>query len=218
MRCETIRVVIADDHLSAREGIRTLLQTVPDIVIVGEAQDGTEAQQKVAELRPAILLLDLVMPGLRPMEIERWVREHVPETTVLILTAHDRDHFLAQAVGAGIGGYLTKDIAQADLVAAIRRAARGEVLLTGEQLARARRWSREVGARWESLTEREQEVLRILARGKSNTEIAEALSITVRTVEMHLTNVMGKLAVRSRVEAVVWVRDNLPDDMWKPAG
>jgi DNA-binding NarL/FixJ family response regulator len=218
MDCQTIRVVIADDHLSAREGIRILLQAVPDIVVVGEAQDGVEAQQRVAELRPDILLLDLVMPGPRPMDIERWVREHIPETTVLILTAHDRDHFLAQAVEAGVGGYLTKDIAQADFVAAIHRAARGEVLLTVEQLARARRWSREIGVRWESLTKREREVLEILARGKSNTEIAEALSIEVRTVEMHLTNAMGKLGVASRLEAAVWIRDNLPDDTWKPTG
>jgi len=100
----------------------------------------------------------------------------------------------------------------------LRRAARGEVLITSEQFARARRWSQEVGVRWESLTKREREVLEILARGKSNTEIAEALSIEVRTVEMHLTNAMGKLGVASRLEAAMWIRDNLPDDTWKPTG
>ncbi|MGC9393718.1 MAG: response regulator [Anaerolineae bacterium] len=99
--------MIADDHSSTREGIRMILQTVPDVVVVGEAQDGAEAQQRVVEPRPDILLLDLVMPDPRPMDIERWVREHVPETTVLILKAHDRDHFLAQAVEARVDGYLT---------------------------------------------------------------------------------------------------------------
>ena len=216
--CDAIRVLIADDHPPTREGICTLLQSVPDIDVVGKARDGAEAHQMVADLHPDILLLDLVMPGPKPAGIECWVRECCPETTVLILTGHDRDHFLAEAVEEGVAGYLTKDVAQTDLVAAIRRAARGEVLITGEQFARARRWSREIGARWNCLTEREREVLTVLARGKSNAEIAEALSITVRTVEMHLTHVMGKLGVHSRVEAVVWVRDNLPEDLWKPAG
>ena len=213
-----IRVLVADDHTLAREGIRTLLQAARDIEVVGEARDGAEAQRMVAALRPDILLLDLVMPGPAPSDIERWVREHYPETTVLILTGHDRDHFLAQAVEAGVAGYLTKDVAQTDLVAAIRRAAGGEVLITNEQFARARRWSREVNERWEGLTEREREVLGILVQGKSNAEIAEALSITVRTVEMHLTNVMQKLDVHSRTEAVVWMHDNLPEDMRKTTG
>ncbi len=215
---ELIRVLVADDHTLAREGIRTLLQTARDIEVVGEARDGAEAQRMVAALRPDILLLDLVMPGPAPFEIERWVRESYPETTVLILTGHDRDHFLAQAVEEGVAGYLTKDVVQTDLVAAIRRAAGGEVLITSEQFTRARRWSREVSERWEGLTEREREVLGILVQGKRNAEIAEALSITVRTVEMHLTNVMQKLGVHSRTEAVVWVHDNLPDDIRKTAG
>ncbi len=213
-----IRVLVADDHTLAREGIRTLLQKARDIEVVGEARDGAEAQRMVAARRPDILLLDLVMPGPAPSDIERWVRESYPETTVLILTGHDRDHFLAQAVEEGVAGYLTKDVAQTDLVAAIRRAAVGEVLITSEQFTRARRWSREVNERWEGLTEREREVLGILAQGKSNAEIAEALSITVRTVEMHLTNVMQKLDVHSRTEAVVWMLDNLPEDIRKTTG
>lgn len=202
---KTIRVLIADDQAPTREGIRILLQSAPGIDVVGEAQDGAEAQQMVAELCPDILLLDLVMPGTKPSDIERRVRERYPETVVLILTGHDRDHFLAQAVEEGVAGYLTKDVEQTDLVAAIRRAARGEVLITGEQLARARRWSREVGARWERLTEREREVLGILAQGKSNAEIAEALSITVRTVETHVGNILAKLDVASAREAIAWV-------------
>lgn len=202
---EPIRVLIADDHAPTREGIYNLVQAAPDIDVVGEARDGTEAQQMTADLRPDILLLDLVMPDTKPADVEHWVRERYPETTVLILTGHDRDHFLAQAIEEGVAGYLTKDVGQTDLVAAIRRAAQGELLITGEQFARARRWSREVGARWACLTEREREVLGILARGKSNAEIAEVLSIAVRTVETHVGRILAKLDVASAREAIAWV-------------
>jgi DNA-binding NarL/FixJ family response regulator len=152
---KSIRVLVADDHLLAREGIRTLLQTVGDIDVIGEARDGVEVQRMVDALHPDILLLDLVMPDLEPVDVERRIREYYPKTTVLILTGHDRDHFLAQAIKEGVAGYLTKDVEQTDLVAAIHRAACGEVLITGAQFARARRWSREIGMRWESLTQRE---------------------------------------------------------------
>ncbi|MGC9394945.1 MAG: response regulator [Anaerolineae bacterium] len=213
-----IRVLIADDHPATRQGIRTILHSAPDMVIVGEAQNGAEAQQMVCSLRPDILLLDLLMPDTKPAEIEQWVREHYPETTVLILTAHDRAHHLAEAIEAGVAGYLIKDEAPDSLVAAVRRAARGEVLITGEQFARARCWSQEVGARWARLSERERQVVCLLAQALSNAEIAQALAITARTVEMHLDNVMKKLQVCSRLEVVVWMRDNLPEDLWKTTG
>jgi len=200
-----IRVLIADDHTATREGIHALLQAVPDLEVIGEAQSGTEAQQMAVELCPDILLLDLVMPGTKPGEVEHWMREHLPGIPVLILTGHDRDHFLAQAIEAGVAGYLTKDIEQIDLVAAIRRAAQGESLLTGAQFARSRRWSQEVGARWGCLTTREQEVLIHLAHGKSNAEIAEALSIGVRTVDTHIEHILEKLDVASSREAIAWV-------------
>ncbi|HDD24312.1 MAG TPA: response regulator transcription factor, partial [Chloroflexi bacterium] len=132
---------------------------------MGEAKDGVETQQMMAELRPDILLLDLVMPGLRPFEVEKWVRANYPETVTLILTAHDRDCYLAKAVEAGAVGFLTKDEPPQRLVEAIRRAACGEVLITGGQLARTYSWQKEVGERWESLTEREREVLALIVRG-----------------------------------------------------
>jgi DNA-binding NarL/FixJ family response regulator len=141
----TTRVLIADDHPVTRAGIRAILEGAPDIEVVAEAQDGLEAQRLVAELCPRILLLDLVMPGPRPREIEAWVRAHYPETITLVLTAHDRDVFLAEAIEGGVAGFLTKEEAPHRLVKAIRRAARGETLISGEQLARARHWRREVG-------------------------------------------------------------------------
>jgi DNA-binding NarL/FixJ family response regulator len=199
----TIRVVLADDHPQTRQGIRTALEQTPDIAVVGEAGDGVEAQGLVAALRPDILLLDLVMPGPSPADVERWVRGKCPDTVTLILTGHDRDALLAEMEEAGAAGFLTKDEDTPSLVKAIRRAARGEVLYTPEQQARVRRWREEVGQRWESLTAREQEVAQQIAAGQSNREIAEMLSISEHTVETHVGNVLRKLARTTRTEVAV---------------
>jgi len=211
---DTIRVLLADDHPALRAGgIRAILEGTPDIQIVGEAKDGIEANRMVADLCPDILLLDLVMPGPRPSEIEAWVRTHYPETITLVLTAHDRDAFLADMVEAGAVGFVTKEEAPERLVEAIRRAARGEVIYDQEQLWRARRWREEVGERWESLTGRERQVLQLLVEGLDNAAIAEALCVTTKTVEYHVTNTLNKLGVASRLEAAVWVRDHWPDGL-----
>ncbi len=132
-----IRLVLADDQEITRKGIRAMLSGAPDIEVVGEAKDGNEAQELTARLRPHILLLDLIMPGPRPYEVERWVRANCPETITLILTAHDRDAYLAEMVEAGAAGYLTKEISAQRLIEAIRRAVRGEALFDQTQLARA---------------------------------------------------------------------------------
>lgn len=150
-----IRVLIADDHPVMREGIRTVLERASDIEVVGEATDGVETQQMVAGLRPDILLLDLVMSGLQPFEVEKWVRTNYPETTTLILTAHDRDCFLTKAVEVGAAGFLTKEESPQGLVEAIHRAAGGEILVTEEQLDRVERWCQKISKYWESLTRRE---------------------------------------------------------------
>ena len=152
----TIRVVIADDHPVTREGVRAALESAADIDVVGEAGDGVEAKKLVAELGPDILLLDLIMPGPKPTEIERWVRHNHPETITLILTAHDRDYYLAETVKAGAVGFLTKEKAPQQLIAAIRRAAQGDVLLTPDQLARIQAWDKDVSARWQRLTKRDR--------------------------------------------------------------
>jgi DNA-binding NarL/FixJ family response regulator len=210
-----IRVVLADDHEVTRAGIRTILENASDIKIVGEASTGAEAKAMTANLRPHVLLLDLQMPGPRPAQIEAWVRAHYPETITLVLTAHDRDAYLSEMVEAGVAGFISKTEAGHQLVGAIRRAARGIVLLSEEQLQRARRWRREVGRRWEQLTPRERDVLRLLVAGHENAAIAETLTITLRTVEYHVSNILHKLGVSSRLEAATWVREHLPDDLWK---
>ncbi len=201
---KVIRVLIADDHPVTRKGIRSILQNIPDIEVVAEAIDGIEAKQMVAELCPDILLLDLVMPGLRPSQVEEWVRTNCPETITLVLTAHDRNCYLAKAVEAGVAGFLTKEKAPHKLVEAIRRAAKGEVLITEEQLERARCWHKVVGERWQSLTARERQVLVMISRGWSNRQIAKELSIKEHTVETHVGNILGKLQVASRNEAIAW--------------
>ena len=207
-----IRVLLADDHPVTRAGIRAILEEATDIQVVGEAENGTEALQMTAELRPQILLLDLRMPGPRPHEIARWVRSHCPETITLVLTAHDRDAYLVDMVDAGAAGFLTKEEAAEVLVGAIRRAVQGEVVFDREQLARVSRWREEVGERWESLTEREREVLALVAAGKTDREIAQELQIKVKTVGNHVSRVLDKLDVASRTEAALWaVREGFVD-------
>ena len=201
---ERIRVLLADDHPAMRAGIRAILEKASDIQVVGEAGDGEEARRLVEELHPQVLLLDLCMPGPKPEDTVVWVRAHSPETAVLVLTAHDIDAYLAAMVAAGIAGFVLKEEVPEKIMGAVRRAARKEMILTGEQLARAHRWQEEVGARWESLTKREREVLALVAGGRSTLQIAEALTIETCTVETHIGNILAKLNVDSRAKAVAW--------------
>ena len=200
----TIRVVLADDHPPTRQGVRAALESAPDIDVVGEAGDGVEAKKLVAALGPDILLLDLIMPGPKPADIERWVRHNHPETITLILTAHDRDALLAEMAAAGAAGFLTKDEDTHALITAIRRAAQGEALYTPEQLERVHRWREEVGQRWESLTEREQEVLCLVAAFRTDAEIATELCISEKTIGHHVSHILDKLGMSSRREVARW--------------
>ncbi len=210
---EKITVLIADDHPVARSGIRSILEQAADMQTVGEAQDGTEAQKMVAELHPDILLLDLKMPGLSAFEVHEWARAHYPETVTLILTMHDRDFYLVGMMEAGAAGFLTKSQCAEDLIAGIRRAAGGESLFTQEQMGRVLHWQATDGRKWKSLTKREQDILRLLAEGLSNADIAKAIGITSKTVAYHVTNILEKLEVRSRQAAVAWAHKNLPDNL-----
>ena len=199
-----ITVLVADDHPLALEGVRSILEKAPEIQIVGEVQDGNEIKPKVAELRPQILLLDLKMPNLDPVEMEKWVRENYPKTLTLVLTAHDKDAYLSNMMEAGATGYLDKKLQAGQLISSIRRAARGEVIFDGEQIDRAYRWREDIRRRWESLSVREREVLHLLTEGDDNKQIATLLDISINTVEKHLKNIYEKLEVTSRTEAVHW--------------
>jgi DNA-binding NarL/FixJ family response regulator len=199
-----IRVLLVDDHPAIRAGIRAILSKAPDIEVVAEAEDGIAARHLAAGDRPDVLLLDLRMPGEPPLETMTGVKAASPETAVLILTAHNRDAYLAAVLAAGAAGFVIKDEAPEQLVTAVRRAAQGEILFSGEQRARASRWQQAVGQPWQSLTAREREVLALLAGGKTDREIGQALGIGNKTVGNHVGHILEKLGVASRTAAALW--------------
>lgn len=213
-----ITVVFADDHPIARAGIRTLLSEAQDIEILGMAENGDEVMQLVRQLRPQVLLLDLKMPGPPPVEIEKWVRKNFPDTVTLILTAHDRDAYLADMMEAGAAGLFNKDISADRLIGAIRRAASGEILFDESQYRRVDRWRKLAGEKWESLTEREKQITRLLADGADKETIIIKLEIASRTVDYHIANLFKKLEVKSQKEVVDWTHKYLSDDQVKLRG
>lgn len=206
-----ISVLVVDDHPPLRAGVRAILEKTSDIYVIGEAGSGEEAEKLLDELRPNIILLDLKMPNFSPSAFEKWARETYPETITLVLTAHDRDAYLAGMMEAGAVGYLDKESKAEQLIEAIRRAATGESLFDEEQKRRARKWREEVEKRWNSLSERERQVLRLLAEGLNNKDIASRLGITIKTLDKHLEKIYQKLAVTSRVDAVLWGKENMGD-------
>jgi DNA-binding NarL/FixJ family response regulator len=199
-----IRVLIVDDHPLARQGVRVMLTQTPDIEVAGEAADGAEAMVLTARLHPDVVLLDVRMPGPRACEVEAWIREHYPQTIGLVLSAHNRDEYLSEMMEAGAVGYLDKHIPAPQLVQAIRRAVRGENLFDVEQFRRAHHWRTEVQTRWERLSLREKEVLTALAQEAGTREIAQQLRISPQTVNTHICNLVRKLEVKNRAEAVAW--------------
>jgi DNA-binding NarL/FixJ family response regulator len=208
---QKITILLVDDHPLARQGVRTVLEQADDLEIVAEAGNGQEALQLIANLQPDILLLDLKMPGMRAAEIEAWVRENYPQVVTLVLTAHDRDFYLSEMIEAGVAGYLDKSQRGEQLIEAIRRAAAGENLFTNEQLNRALRWQQNAGDKWQSLTEREREVARLLVQGLNDAALAKALNISPRTASFHVASLLKKLMVASRQEAVAWLIKHIPD-------
>ncbi|MBI5951000.1 MAG: response regulator transcription factor [Chloroflexi bacterium] len=208
-----ITIVIADDHPIARAGIQNLLSSDPELVIIGEAENGIEAQELVAKLRPNILLLDLKMPGPRPAEIERYVRTNYPETITLVLTAHDRDVYLADMVEAGVRGYFSKSVRGETLIKAIHRAVEGENLLTEAQIERVKQWQENKSDKRKKLTERERGILLLMCRGLDDSAISRELGVTYQTTVYHVTNLRKKLGGISRQQAIMWANENLGNDL-----
>jgi len=209
---QTFTLLLADDHPLARAGVRSILSKTTDIEIVGEAENGDDIKTLIPRLLPNILLLDLKMPGTSPVEIEKWVRLNYPEVVTLVLTAHDRDYYLTGMMDAGVAGYLDKNERGENLIAAIRRAANGEVFFTAHQINRARKWRQEVAPKWEKLTWREREILSLMEQGWSNKAIASHLSITLKTVSYHVSAIFDRLDVESRHQAVSWYRTHFPEE------
>lgn len=198
-----IRVLIADDHLVVREGLRAILEVAGDIELVGEATDGAEAVRLAGELTPDVVLMDLRMPNVDGIEAIRQIKARYPELEVVILTTYDDDQDIVQGLRAGARGYLLKDSGREALFDAIRAAARGESLLPSAVIDKVvAHLSEPRAVRTEALSDREQEVLTFLAQGAANKEIAHRLHITERTVKAHVTSIFNKLGVSSRAEAV----------------
>jgi two-component system, NarL family, response regulator LiaR len=215
---KSISLLLADDDQIIRAGIRALLANATDIKIVGEAKNGIEAQEMVGRLRPRILLLDLKMPELSPAELEKWVRENYPDTITLVLTAHDRDAYLADMMEAGAAGYMSKGESAEALIGAIRRAANGEILFDSEQFARARLWRETVSEKLTSLTERERQVLKLVADGMDNKAIAEVLTIKPKTAAFHVNHILRKLGLNKRYKVAPWIYAHLSDDLERLSG
>lgn len=204
-----ITVILADDHPALRVGLRVLLDREPDIAVVGEADDGDAAMALLEALAPDVAVLDCQLPGHDGVAVAAAARAQGAPVRVVALSAYDDDCYLAGMAAVGAVGYLLKNEAPGRIVAAVRAAMCGESLWTAEQLARVRRWQAEVAALRESLTEREREVLHLVAAGLSNKEIAQALAISVRTTDFHVSNILRKLQLISRVEAAVWAKEHL---------
>jgi two-component system, NarL family, response regulator LiaR len=197
-----IKVVLADDHALVREGTAELLERAGGIRVVGQAADGHEAVLLVSALRPDVLLLDIAMPGLSGLEVTRRARELSPSTAVVALTAHDEEAYVLAMLDAGASGYLSKASRGQQVVQAVRAAAAGEMIFSRAVAASLKR--RALAGPSTVLTPRELEVLRCLAQGLGNKQIASTLGLSARTVQTHLTRIFAKLGVTSRTEAVLY--------------
>ena len=199
-------VLLVEDHIVVRQGIKALLSDEPDLEIVGEADNGREALQAVMELQPNLVLMDISMPGLNGIEATRQIRQRHPEVKVIVLSMHANEEYVFQVLRAGASGYVLKQSDSSEVLTAIRAALAGGSFLS-PPISRAviDDYVRRAEARGEEsdldlLTSREREVLQLLAEGMSNREIADQLNISVKTVETHRSNMMNKLDVDSKTE------------------
>jgi len=204
-----IRVIIADDHAIVREGTRQLLEREDDIEVVGEAGDGEEAVTLATKLRPDVAIIDIAMPNLNGIEATRQIKALLPGTAVLILTAYDDDQYVFALLEAGAAGYLMKSVRGRELVGAIRAVRSGESVLhpviARKVLKRFMPSAHEAKVHpQEKVSEREREVLKLAAKGMSSKEIADELSLSVRTVQSHMAHIFNKLQVGSRTEAILY--------------
>src|SRR5579864_1189476 len=206
-RIDLIRVVLADDHVTVRQGLKLLIDSQPDMKVVGEAGDGSEAVKRATTLRPDVVVLDISMPGMNGLAAARALRKHRPEAAIVTLTRHSDEAYLQELLRAGVSGYVLKRSAPAELLHAIRAAGAGGQYLDSTLTARVTagfvgkersRASKSIT----SLTDREADVLRLIASGYSNKEIAARLELSVKTIEAHKANAMRKLDLTGRIDIV----------------
>jgi len=204
-----IRVLLADDHAVLREGMRNLLEREKDLEVVGEASDGEEAVELVSKLKPAVVLMDIVMPKLSGIEATKQIKQVSPATIVLILTAYSDIRYILGLLEGGASGYLLKSARGNEIIGAIRAVCSGESVLdpvvTRKLLERVVGRAKETGNAEErgTLSQREVEILRLASKGMSNKDIANALFLSVRTVKAHLTNIFNKMGVGCRTDAIL---------------
>ncbi|MBI2955363.1 MAG: response regulator transcription factor [Chloroflexi bacterium] len=207
-RTDKITVLIADDHTILREGIRVLLEAQPDIEVVGEAADGNEAVGKARTLLPNIVLMDIGMPGMNGLEATRQIKRLCPDTQVVVLTMHDNEEYIIQILSAGAAGYVLKRAAVKDLVSAIKAVHQGGSFLHPAITKKLiRDYIRRVAededkAPHDGLTDREREILKLIAEGNTNQAIADKLCLSIKTVQTHRTHIMDKLGVHDRTDLV----------------
>lgn len=205
-----IRVIVADDHGVVRKGVRFLLQQESDIEVIAEAEDGREAVRLVNEKKPQVLIIDIAMPHLNGIDAAAQITKTTPTTSVIVLSMYSDEEFLIRALNAGAKGYLLKDSAEPDLVRAVRSVAQGKTffspdishMLLEDYMRRLQQGG--IQDSYDLLTEREREVLQLLAEGKSNKEAAQLLNVSLHTVETHRANFMQKLGLHNTAEIVIY--------------
>lgn len=207
---ETIKILLAEDHVVVREGIRELIQGEEDMEIVGEAGDGEEAVALVSQVEPDVVLMDIAMPKMNGIEATQQIKQSRPSVSVLILTAYDSEEFILALVEAGASGYLLKNVQGREVLNSIRAVFDGESVLhpaIADKLFNRLQYEEERPVRPEKnevLSQRELEVLKLSIEGLSNKEIAKELSVGIRTIQTHWRNIFNKLGVSSRTEAIIF--------------
>jgi DNA-binding NarL/FixJ family response regulator len=203
----TLRILLADDHVTVRHGLKLLIEGQPDMKVIFEASDGKVAVEKALELKPDVVVMDISMPGMNGLLATRRLKEQQPDAAIITLTRHGDDAYLQELLRAGVSGYVLKQSAPAELLQAIRAAAAGGQYLDSTLTARVTagflaKEGKRVGKSGATISQREADVLRLIASGYSNKEIAGRLALSVKTVEAHKANAMRKLGLNGRIDIV----------------
>src|SRR5258708_14735854 len=215
----SIRILLADDHTILRAGLKMMLNAQPDMEVVGEAQDGRQAFTEAQRLQPDVVLMDITMPDINGIEATKQIKKVLPDIRILVLTMHEHDEYVFQTLRAGASGYMLKEAADTELITALHVIHSGQFYLSpaaqsvmvGDYLQRVR--TGEEKDSYSSLTEREREILKLVAEGNTNNQIAERLVISPKTADTHRTHVMHKLNLHSRAELVKYaMRRGLLED------
>jgi NarL family two-component system response regulator LiaR len=196
-----IRIMIVDDHAVVRSGLGAFLSAVPDLELIGEAENGEQAVVRAKALKPDVILMDLMMPGMDGVSATRAIKECNPAIQIIALTSFQEDELVQNAIKAGAIGYLMKNVSVRELEAAIRSARSGKMILSPEA-AQALVRATQQAAETETLTSREQEILKLMVEGLNNAEIADRIVVSLSTVKYHISNILMKLGVENRVAAV----------------